>query len=98
MTKQTKLIAGRSRQQLSDVDLPECAEFARISLEAEEIIRSSHVLKTEEEKRWIRASFVSAYLPSTMLNGCFPSGQKLMEAIQSTVPGDFRNLGMAAGS
>jgi len=99
-----ELVAARSRQQHFDADLPACAEFARLSADAEAIIRSSPVLKTEEEKNWIRASFVSAYLAAAesrnflliMLNGCFPSWQNVMEAIQSTVPGDIRNLVMAA--
>lgn len=99
-----ELVAARSRQQHFDADLPACTEFARLSADAEATIRSSLVLKTEEEKNWIRAFFVSAYLAaaesksflSTMLNGCFPSWQKVMEAFQSTVLGDIRNLVMAA--
>jgi hypothetical protein len=92
--KENKAIVGRSIQQVSDVDLPECAEFARIPLEAEDIIRSSKVLKMEEEKRWIHAYFASTYFLSTMLNRCFPCGQKFREAIQITDPEDFHNLGM----
>jgi len=96
-----ELIAARS----DDVDLQAGAEFLSLSVEAEEIIRRSHVLKTEEEKLWIRASFVSAYLAamesesflSAMLNGRIPSFEKIMEAVQSTVPGDFLNLQLAAG-
>jgi hypothetical protein len=100
-----ELIAARFHQQPFDVDLPVCAQFARLSVDAEAIIQSSPVLKTEEEKNWIRASFISAYLagaeskgfPWKMLNDCFPSLQRVtMEAIQSTVPGDIRNLVMAA--
>jgi len=101
---QDELMAKRSRQQPFDVDLPACAEFARISIEAEGFIGRSQLLKTEEEKNWIRASFMSAYLAGVqserfvpiMKNSCFPSGQKLLEAIQSTVPGNLRNLLMAA--
>lgn len=100
---QDELISKRSRQPF-DVDLPACAEFGKISIEAEGFIRRSQLLKTEEEKNWIRASFMSAYLVGAqsehfvpiMLNSCFPSMQKLMEAIQTTVPGDYRNLDLAA--
>lgn len=105
-----ELMAKRSSQQPSDLDLPACVEFGRLSLEAEKIIRRSQLLKTEEEKNWIRASFISAYMAGShsehfipiMLNiCCLPSGhslgQKVREVIQSTVPGDTRNLILAAG-
>ena len=97
--KASELVAGMSRQPLSDLDLPEAAEFAGISVMAEEIIMSSPVLETEEEKRWIRASFVPAYILSTMMDCSFLSlsEQKLREAIRSTDPADLRNLEMAAG-
>lgn len=98
--KASELVAGMSRQPLSDLDLPEAAEFVRLSVMAEEIIMSSPVLETEEEKRWIRASFVPAYILSTMMDRSFLSllsGQKLREAIRSTDPADLRNLEMAAG-
>lgn len=101
-----ELISARCSRQLSDVDMEAGAEFLSLSVEAEEIIRSSHVLKTEEERLWIRASFVCPYLVaatesknflSAMLNGSFPSWHKIMEVIQSTVPGDTLNLELTGG-
>jgi hypothetical protein len=59
-------------QECFDSDLPPCAEFAKLFVEAEEIIRSSPLLKAEEERNWIRASFVSAYLAGTQSNDFFP--------------------------
>lgn len=101
-----ELISARCRRQLSDVDIQAGAEYLSLCVEAEEIIRSSHVLKTEEERLWIRASFVCPYLVaatvsrnslSGMLHGSFPSWDKIMEVIQTTAPGDILNLKLAAG-
>lgn len=89
-----ELLAGLDHRESAEMSHRENAEFAMFVPEAEEIIRSSHVLKTEEEKLWIRASFWSAYVVSTMLNSF--SWEKLIEAIQSTVPGNRENLGIAA--
>jgi hypothetical protein len=89
---------ARSQEPFS-VDLPACGEFAKIFGEAEEIIRSSTLLKTEEEKNWIRASFVSAHLAGTLtkdLQDYVPSRGKVLEVIQNTVPGNIRTLIMAA--
>lgn len=89
-----ELLAGLDHRESAEMSHRENAEFAMFVPEAEEIIRSSHVLKTEEEKLWIRASFWSAYVISTMLNSF--SWEKLIEVIQSTVPGNRENLGIAA--
>jgi hypothetical protein len=70
----------------------------------EEIVRASPELKTEEEKKWVRASFVSAYFAGTQsnvffpttLDDCVPSGEEIMETIQNTVPGEIRTLIMVA--
>lgn len=95
--------AARSTKRF-DADLPTCAEFANLFVAAEEIIRNSALLKTEEERNWISASFVSAYLAGTQSNDfflttfmdCVPSKGQVMEAIQNTVPGDMRTLVMVA--
>ena len=92
-------------QEPFDRNLLVCAEFGKIFVEAEEIIRSSALLKTEEERNWVRASFVSAYLAGTqsnyfnfitLMDSCVPSIDKVMKAIQNTVPGDIRTLIIAA--
>lgn len=95
--------AARSQERFQS-DLPACAEFAKLFAEAEEIIRDFPLLKTNEEKNWIRASFASAYFAGmqsdlffpTMLEDGVPSGEGVMQAIQNTVPGDIRTLVMAA--
>ncbi|GLJ25837.1 hypothetical protein SUGI_0494990 [Cryptomeria japonica] len=84
-------------------ELPKCAEFGEVFLKLEQILAKQSRMK-DEEKKWIRSSFVSAYLagiqseeffPKT-LEDPFPARVEIMQAIQSTVPGDVRTLVMAA--
>lgn len=64
--------AARSQERFES-DLPACAEFAKLFVEAEEIIRGFPLLKTEEEKNWILASFASAYFAGMQSDLFFPS-------------------------
>ena len=100
----TETNVARSQEHF-DPNLQVCAKFGKIFVEAEEIIKSSPLLKDEEERNWILASFVSAYLAGiqskygffpTTLTECIPPGEEIMKAITNTVPGDMRTLVMAA--
>ncbi|KAH9311047.1 hypothetical protein KI387_026082 [Taxus chinensis] len=84
-------------------DLPKSAEFAEVYEKLEQTLAKFRKMK-EEEKNWVRASFVSAYWAGIQSNEFFPktledpipSGDEILQAVVSTVPGDVRTFVMAA--
>ena len=76
------MVKSIPHQQRLNVDLPISAEFANLFVKVEEIIRSSPDLKTGEEKNWIRASYVGAYLKGTQ------SDEFLLAMLENRIQGN----------
>ncbi|GLJ25769.1 hypothetical protein SUGI_0493320 [Cryptomeria japonica] len=75
-------------------DLPKCAEFVQVFEKLEQILAKYTTMK-EEEKNWVRASYVTAYLAgmqSYKLSSMDPilSRDEILKAVVTTVPGEIR--------
>ncbi|GLJ25755.1 hypothetical protein SUGI_0493130 [Cryptomeria japonica] len=91
----TAMSAGQD----SPTELPKSAEFAQVFEKLEQILAKYTTMK-EEEKNWVRASYVTAYwagMQSDKLSSVDPilSRDKIiLNAVVSTVPGEIRTLAM----
>ncbi|GLJ25761.1 hypothetical protein SUGI_0493210 [Cryptomeria japonica] len=86
--------AVRSAGQDFPAELPKSAEFAQVSKELEQILAKFPRMK-DEEKNWVRASYVTAYWAGMQWDKLY-SVDEIVKAVVSTVPGDFRALAMVA--
>ncbi|GLJ25770.1 hypothetical protein SUGI_0493330 [Cryptomeria japonica] len=88
--------SARSSGEEFPTELPKSAEFARV-YEKMEKKKSKYRRMKLEETHWIRASYVTAYWAGTQSDEFFrktledpiPTGDKILEAVVNTIPGDL---------
>ncbi|GLJ25762.1 hypothetical protein SUGI_0493220 [Cryptomeria japonica] len=79
-------------------ELPKCAEFVQVFEKMEQVLAKYPRMK-EEEKSWVRASYVTAYwagMQSYNISSVDPivSRDEILNAVVTTVPGEVRTLAM----
>ncbi|GLJ25758.1 hypothetical protein SUGI_0493170 [Cryptomeria japonica] len=90
--------ATMSAGQAFPTELPKCAEFAQVFEKMERILAKYPTMK-DEEKNWVRASYLTAYWAGMQLDKLSSvkpilSRDEILKAVVTTVPGEIRTLAM----